>query len=139
MNRYLDCAGRIPLATTEQPAPSQGSSAAVGGRWIEQQLTSVGKPEPESPPTPESMTSTSVTPTNKMTAGPRSLPMAPRSGMEPSWPWTPPLFHPSIEMASPDAEQDGSQEPLYKMPAEAKKEPTQTSSTTNAAVWSCLQ
>ena len=40
----------------------------------------------------------------------RSLPMASRSGMEPSWPWTPPLSHPSLEMASPDAEQEGSQE-----------------------------
>ena len=127
-----------PLATTVQPAPSPGSSAAVRGRWNEQPLASVGKPEPESPPTPESMTSTSATPTNKMTAGSRSLPMASHSGMEPNWPWTPPLSHPSLEMASPDAEQEGSQEPPYRMPAEAKKEPTQTSSTTNAAAWSCL-
>ena len=38
-----------------------------------------------------------ATPTNKMTAGSRSLPMASRSGMELSWPWTPPLSHPSLE------------------------------------------
>ena len=42
-----------------------------------------------------------------------------------------------VTMASPDAEQEGSQEPLYRfyrMPAKAKKERSQTSSTTNAAV-----
>ena len=47
--------------------------------------------------------------------------------------------HHSREKASPDAEQEGSQEPLCRMPAKAKKEPTQNSSTTNAADWWCLQ
>ena len=45
--------------------------------------------------------------------------MASRPGMEPSLPWAPPLFHPSLEMVSPDAEQEGSQEPIPHLPKHA--------------------
>ncbi len=73
--------------------------------------------EPGSQPTPRAMTSTSTTPTDTMTAATRSLPAASLSGMEPRWPWTRHSFHHSIEKASLDAEEGGSQGRLCRMRA----------------------